>query len=62
MTIEPPRVGEVTHYVANIGKARALLGYEPRVPLSEGIRRAVAWATDYWGKQKGTIDFAEYTD
>jgi UDP-glucose 4-epimerase len=44
ITIQPSRVGEVTHYVANVGKARALLGYEPNVPLREGIRRAVAWA------------------
>lgn len=48
MTIKPPRVGEVTHYVANIGKARALLGYSPQTPLREGIHRAVAWATTYW--------------
>ncbi|MEZ4516751.1 MAG: hypothetical protein R3C44_07895 [Chloroflexota bacterium] len=26
----------MTHYVANIGKARALLGYEPSVSLREG--------------------------
>jgi UDP-glucose 4-epimerase len=50
ITIEPPRVGEVTHYVADIGKARALLGYAPRTPLREGIGRAVAWAMDYWGR------------
>jgi UDP-glucose 4-epimerase len=49
IAIEPPRVGEVTHYVANIGKARALLGYSPQVTLREGIGRAVAWATAYWG-------------
>lgn len=48
ITIEPSRIGEVTHYVANIGKARALLGYDPKVPLHEGIHRAVRWATDYW--------------
>ena len=48
MTVEPSRVGEVTHYVANVGKARALLGYTPQVPLREGIHRAVAWATNYW--------------
>lgn len=48
ITIEPARVGEVTHYVANIGKARALLDYNPRVPLREGISRAVSWATVYW--------------
>jgi UDP-glucose 4-epimerase len=48
VTVEPPRVGEVTHYVADIGKARALLGFEPRVPLPEGVARAVRWASDYW--------------
>ena len=63
LTLAPPRVGEVTHYVADIAKARALLGYEPRVPLGEGIARAVAWATNYWEKQKkGTTDYADYTD
>jgi UDP-glucose 4-epimerase len=50
ISIAPPRVGEVTHYVADIGKARALLGYAPRMPLREGIGRAVAWAMAYWGE------------
>jgi UDP-glucose 4-epimerase len=36
-------VGEVTHYVADISKARALLGYEPRVPIEAGIPQAVEW-------------------
>jgi len=48
MTVEESRVGEVTHYVANIGKARALLGYSPRTPLREGIEKAVAWSTNWW--------------
>ena len=50
MSIEPSRVGEVTHYVANIGKARALLDYSPKTPLQEGIRKAVAWSTEWWEK------------
>lgn len=45
ITIEPTkRVGEVTHYVADIRRAQEVLGYQPRVPLEEGIRRAVAWS------------------
>jgi UDP-glucose 4-epimerase len=48
MTVAPARVGEVTHYVANIDRARTLLGYEPQTPLQEGIRRAVAWSTRWW--------------
>lgn len=55
MTVEPSRVGEVTHYVANIGKARALLGYTPQVPLREGIHRAVTWAGAYWAAHNKPI-------
>jgi nucleoside-diphosphate-sugar epimerase len=38
------RVGEVTRYIADISKAVELLDYQPKVPLDEGIRRAVAWS------------------
>ncbi|MEJ2748472.1 MAG: NAD(P)-dependent oxidoreductase [Anaerolineae bacterium] len=48
MTIEPARVGEVTHYVANVGKARALLDYTPQTSLREGIHKAVEWSLDWW--------------
>lgn len=48
ITIEESRVGEVTHYVANIGKARALLNYNPQTSLKEGIQKAVAWSTAWW--------------
>lgn len=37
------RVGEVTHYVADLRKASALLGYQPKTNLEQGIRRAVEW-------------------
>jgi len=52
MTIEPSQVGEVTQYVANIGKARALLDYQPQTPLREGIRKGVAWSLDWWEKNQ----------
>jgi UDP-glucose 4-epimerase len=43
--VEPTkRIGEVTRYIADISRAVELLEYRPRVPLDEGIRRAVAWA------------------
>ncbi len=48
MTVQPSRVGEVTHYVANIGKAHALLDYNPTTSLREGIHKAVAWSLDWW--------------
>ena len=44
MTVAPSRVGEVTHYVADISRARKIIGYAPRTPLPEGIRKAVAWS------------------
>ena len=51
INIQPSRVGEVTHYVANIGKARALLGYSPQTPLRDGIHKAVTWALDWWARK-----------
>jgi UDP-glucose 4-epimerase len=47
ITIAPPLVGEVTHYVANISKATSLLGYSPKVPLEIGIPRAVEWQMEW---------------
>jgi UDP-glucose 4-epimerase len=43
----PSLLGEVTHYVADIRKARDLLGWQPRVPLDDGIPRAVAWFREH---------------
>jgi dTDP-D-glucose 4,6-dehydratase len=37
----------VTHYVADLSKARKLLGYDPQVPLDDGIARAVAWFREH---------------
>jgi len=45
--IKPTRAGEVTHYVANIGKAYAVLGYRPTTSLEDGIAKAVAWSLDW---------------
>ncbi len=47
MTLAPSLLGEVTHYVADLSKARELLGYAPKVPLDEGIARAVAWFREH---------------
>jgi UDP-N-acetylglucosamine/UDP-N-acetyl-alpha-D-glucosaminouronate 4-epimerase len=37
------RSGDVRHSLADITKARALLGYEPSIDLTEGLRRTVDW-------------------
>jgi UDP-glucose 4-epimerase len=38
---DPPREGDVRHSVASVDRARAILGYAPRVALGEGLRRTV---------------------
>jgi UDP-glucose 4-epimerase len=38
----PARPGDVPHTLADIGKAKRLLGYQPLVPFAEGFRRTVA--------------------
>ncbi|MBI3619174.1 NAD-dependent epimerase/dehydratase family protein [Candidatus Peregrinibacteria bacterium] len=43
ITMAKPRVGEVVRYIANISKAKRKLGYDPRVPFEEGIRKTVEW-------------------
>ncbi len=50
VTYEPARVGEVTRYVADISKARDLLGYAPKFPLTAGLPRYVEWS-----RQTGAI-------
>jgi nucleoside-diphosphate-sugar epimerase len=47
ITLAPSRVGEVTYYVADISKAKELLGWAPETPLERGIPVAVDW----WGPQ-----------
>ncbi len=47
ITIAPSLLGEVTHYVADVTKARTLLDWEPATPLEAGIPRAVAWFREW---------------
>ena len=37
------RVGDIRHCYADIGKARRVLGYEPRVELEEGLLELAEW-------------------
>lgn len=43
VTYEASRLGEVTRYVADISKARELLGYDPKTPLSSGLIKSIDW-------------------
>ena len=47
VSLAPSLLGEVTHYVADLSKARELLGYSPKVSLEEGIARSVAWFLEH---------------
>jgi UDP-glucose 4-epimerase len=49
--IENSLIGEVTHYVADIKKAKRILDYNPKIDLREGIFKTVNW-TKEWEKEK----------
>jgi UDP-glucose 4-epimerase len=40
---EPPREGDIRMSMADVSLARRLIGYDPKVPIDEGVRRTVAW-------------------
>jgi UDP-N-acetylglucosamine 4-epimerase len=39
----PDRAGDVKHSMADIKKAKNLLGYDPSVPLKEGLKLTFEW-------------------
>jgi dTDP-L-rhamnose 4-epimerase len=39
------REGDIRHCVADISKAKTLLGYQPKVALREGLRELLAWVS-----------------
>ena len=45
MPIQP---GDVERTWADLTKSRKLLGYEPKVPIEEGLRRFVNWFKENW--------------
>jgi UDP-glucose 4-epimerase len=49
---QPPRVGDVRDSLADITVARALLKYEPRVGLEEGLRQSIGYYRDLVAKRK----------
>jgi dTDP-L-rhamnose 4-epimerase len=40
------RAGDIRHCYADVMKARRLLGFEPRVPLEEGLQDLLAWVRE----------------
>jgi UDP-N-acetylglucosamine/UDP-N-acetylgalactosamine 4-epimerase len=46
------RAGDVLHSLANIDKAKILLGYAPTHNVGEGIRESMAWYCEVGSKAK----------
>jgi UDP-glucose 4-epimerase len=46
-----PRPGDVRHSLADIGKAREILGYEPAVDFDEGLRRTYTAYEEQWQQE-----------
>lgn len=44
----PWRVGDVMHTLADVTKAKVLLGYEPKVRFWEGLDRTIDWYEKNW--------------
>lgn len=40
---EPPRKGDILHSLADIQKARDVLGYEPKVDFEQGLAKTIEW-------------------
>jgi UDP-N-acetylglucosamine/UDP-N-acetyl-alpha-D-glucosaminouronate 4-epimerase len=40
---ETARVGDIKHSLADIGQARAILGYTASIPFAEGLLRTIEW-------------------
>lgn len=55
------RVGDIRHCVADIGRARRLLGYEPAIPFKAGVRDLANWlrehpsAADYTARARAEL-------
>ena len=39
----PPRPGDILHSMADISKARRLMGYAPQFSFREGLAKTAAW-------------------
>jgi dTDP-glucose 4,6-dehydratase len=50
-----PAESEVERLVADPGKAKKLLGWEPEIDLDEGLRRTIDWLTGSLSGYKPTI-------
>lgn len=50
------RIGDIPHSLADISKARTLLGYEPKFDIHEGMQQAAGWYSKYLGKPNAVAE------
>ncbi|MBN2211386.1 MAG: SDR family oxidoreductase [Sedimentisphaerales bacterium] len=46
---DPPRPGDIKHSLADVRRAKEIIGYEPTVSFDEGIRQAIDWYRENLG-------------
>lgn len=51
-----PRIGEVKRLIANVAKAKELLGWQPEYSLEKGLATFVQWYRDYGFEERMKID------
>ena len=51
---EPARAGDVRHSLADVTRARRLLGYRPRWGLDEGLEKTMAWYRESYRPTPGS--------
>jgi UDP-glucuronate 4-epimerase len=44
---QPAQLGDVERTYADLTRSRSELGYEPKIGISEGLRRFVAWFREF---------------
>lgn len=44
--VKPSRTGEVSRYIADISRAKRILGYQPRYSLDDGLTETIDWYLD----------------
>ena len=55
----PAQPGDVPITYADVSKAARLLGYSPKVPIREGLRRFVSWFRERAGRARSETFFSE---
>ena len=51
---QAPRPGDVRRHCGGIGTARKLIGFEPRIPLSDGLMETVTWYREMLASAEGS--------